>query len=77
MTDQFNNNTGLANALAANGAVAGYPMTLALSKNSIAYQIGDQSLAGKAGPLGTDGRGLARVSGGGLKVSIGAEDPDA
>jgi hypothetical protein len=76
-TDIFNNTTGLANTLAANGAKAGYPMTLALAKTSPGYEMGYQALAGMPSPWGIDERGLTRQSGSGLKVSIGAEDPDA
>jgi hypothetical protein len=45
-----------------------------LSKTSVAYEKGDQSLAGDASPLDQDERGFTRVSG---EVSIGAEDPAA
>jgi predicted outer membrane repeat protein len=72
--DILNNTTGLATSLAKNGAPGGVPKTLALSTTSVAYEKGDQSLAGQAGALGQDERGFSRVSG---KVSIGAEDPDA
>ena len=43
--DILNDNPGLANALAANGAQPGYPQTLALATTSPGYETGDQSLA--------------------------------
>jgi predicted outer membrane repeat protein len=67
--DIFNDNPGLANALAPNAAKPGYQVTLALALNSPGYEMGDPSLAGS-----TDERGWIRQAG---KVSIGAEDPDA
>jgi predicted outer membrane repeat protein len=72
--DILNNTTGLATSLAKNGAPAGTPKTLALSTTSVAFEQGDQGLAGQAGALGQDERGFSRVAG---KVSIGAEDPSA
>lgn len=73
-----NNTTGLANALAQNGAPANYPLTLALSNvkgpNSPGYETGDPTLAGAAGAKGLDERGFKRQAN---KVSIGAYDPDA
>ena len=76
--DILNNTTGLASALAGNGAKAGYPQTLALTatkgNTSPGYETGDPGLAGQPDPLGKDERGLTRQAG---KVSIGAEDPDA
>jgi hypothetical protein len=78
--DILNNTTGLANALALNGAPAGNPLTLALSKNnSPGYDTGDQSLASQANPNSIDERGLTRQAKGvaGQEVSIGAYDPDA
>jgi hypothetical protein len=77
--DILNNNPGLANSLADNGALSGYPQTLALSTTSPGYQAGYQDLAGMAGPSGTDARGLIRTwaPGDNLFVSIGAMDPNA
>jgi predicted outer membrane repeat protein len=72
--DILDNNPGLANALAPNGAKPGYPQTLALANTSPGYEQGDQRLAGQPNPDGIDARGLTRQPG---KVSIGAEDPDA
>jgi hypothetical protein len=72
--DQTNNTTGLANALANNGAKPGYPQTLALSNTSPGYRKGDQELTSLGNPFNLDERGLTRQAG---KVSIGAEDPDA
>jgi hypothetical protein len=68
-----NNNPGLANALAANGALAGYPQTLDAT-HSLGYEKGDGTLFNQGNPKGIDARGLIRQQG---KVSIGAEDPDA
>jgi hypothetical protein len=78
-SDIYNNNTGLANALAVNGALPNYPMTLALSTTSPGYQKGDFTLAGMADPLGIDARGLTREfdPSNNEDVSIGAYDPDA
>jgi hypothetical protein len=63
---------GLAAALAANGAPAGYPLTLALQKTSPGYESGNQNMVGFYSDV--DERGFSRQAG---KVSIGAEDPDA
>ncbi len=63
---------GLANTLANNNAKPGYPQTLALALTSPGYETGNQNLAGTI-----DAEGLTRQSGQGLKVSIGAYDPDA
>jgi hypothetical protein len=76
--DILSNTTGLANALAANGAPANYPQTLALTavknNNSPGYETGDPNLATSVAPLNQDERGKTRQAN---KVSIGAEDPDA
>jgi hypothetical protein len=74
-TDVINNGPpGLAATLANNGAKPGYPQTLALLNTSPGYQKGDANLAGTL-----DERGLTRQNNPGmnLKVSIGAEDPNA
>jgi predicted outer membrane repeat protein len=64
-----NNNPGLANALADNNALPGYPQTLAVQPGSLALGAGDPSLEGTL-----DERGRTRQAG---KVTIGAEDPNA
>src|SRR5262249_22768971 len=69
-----NDAVGLANSLADNGAVAGYPQTLALANTSPGFRTGYQALAGSADPLGKDQRGRGRQA---HQVSIGAMDPDA
>jgi hypothetical protein len=63
------NTPGLAGKLDNNNALPGYPLTLALSTTSKAYEKGDPTLAGQI-----DERGRTRPLG---VVSIGAEDPDA
>jgi hypothetical protein len=68
------NNPGLANALGPNGALVGYPPTLALLNTSPGFETGDQSLATRGTPWSLDARGYVRQAG---HVSIGAENPDA
>jgi predicted outer membrane repeat protein len=76
-TDPAANDTpGLANALADNGANAGYPQTLSINNQSAAYRTGDKALGGKAGNRGLDARGKVRDVNK-TNVSIGAYDPDA
>lgn len=77
--DILNNNSGLDNKLANNGAQAGYPQTLALLPGSVAIGAGEDRLSGLAAPYNQDARGLTRqpMKGGKVLVSIGAEDPNA
>ncbi len=84
-TDILNDNPGLQNFLANNGALAGFPQTLAMltapGQASPGYEAGEQALATQGNPQNIDAGGLIRqsgfVNGTFLWVSIGAMDPDA
>lgn len=72
--DVFTASPDLANALAQNGAPAGYQPTLALATTSLGYLAGDPNLYFAGDIRDTDERGFSRQD---AFISIGAEDPDA